>query len=701
MAPNRLVHEDSSYLKQHANNPVDWYPWGDEAFAEAANSNRPIFLSIGYSTCHWCHVMERESFADLEIAAFLNEHFVSVKLDREQRPDLDELYMTGLQLMGLQGGWPMSLFTNHQGEPFFGGTYFPPHQFLERLKQIQALWQDRRDDVMQQASQLSANIDQMNRSHPGSAIVNETTIQTAISDLLARFDSVNGGFSHQPKFPMEPQLLFILDSLRRHPNEALSSALHLTLQKMAEGGLFDQVAGGFHRYSVDAAWQVPHFEKMLYNQALLIQIYTEAGELLGDPYLKSIGERTTQYVLRDLTSKDGRFFSATDADSEGEEGRFFVWTLAELTEVLSTDQLTLVNDLYDVTAEGNFDGANVLALKRSLDAYRVQTDTSNNSLQEKLNEIHDLLYRRREQRVKPLRDEKFVASWNGMMISALVRTGHLVAAERAAESVWKNQVIEDKLFRVGFGESASTPATLEDYAYVANAYFELYYALDAERWLSRGQRLTTTMNKCFWDDSEGGYFVSESASNGPLISRSKNPKDSAIPSANAVALKVLLTAFETTGSLALKQQANRLLATFSQQVIDSPIQHCSLLIGSNQLRDGSRASVQFASDGNIRVQLCGEAGRYKLDFALQPGWHVNANTVADKALIATSVVGATAEFPEPKLIQVAYQEEKLPVFEDTFTVNLTNPGRHVIVCLQPCNDQVCLKPETLTFYVPN
>jgi uncharacterized protein len=400
---NELIHEDSPYLVQHAHNPVNWVPWGDEAFESARQEDKPVFLSIGYSTCHWCHVMEHESFDNVQIAEYLNEHFICIKLDREQRPDLDDVYMTGLQVMKGQGGWPMSNFLTHEGYPFYAGTYYPPDNFLDILKQLAEAWRTRRAEIQSQATEVSNAIVKYTSAKNSAEELGGELISRAASELVARLDETNGGFGSAPKFPNESQLLLLIDDIRRSQSSDSLHALTLTLDKMYQGGIYDQVAGGFHRYAVDSQWLVPHFEKMLYNQAQLLSVYSQAFGLTGDPAYKRIATEIANYVVRDMTDLEGGFYSATDADSEGEEGLFFVWTPDELKTCLTQDQVAFVTEVYGVTDDGNFEGHNILNLDGSLEDYADAHDLDINELLVELQKIKECLYQSREQRVHPLR----------------------------------------------------------------------------------------------------------------------------------------------------------------------------------------------------------------------------------------------------------------------------------------------------------
>ena len=417
---NRLIREDSPYLLQHAHNPVNWYPWGDEAFEIAKQEYKPIFLSIGYSTCHWCHVMEVESFDNVEIAKVLNEHFISIKMDREQYPDIDEAYMTGVQLMSGHGGWPMSNFMLNDGRPFFGATYFPPPTFMKLLQQIAEAWNEKFDELESSATKIGEAIDRILSERKKAASL-EPEINNHVSQaLFQREDRSLGGLAGAPKFPQEPLLLFMLDYGERHRHVNAVEFASRSMEAMGRGGIYDQVAGGFHRYSVDAEWLVPHFEKMLYNQSQLSLVNLHAYRVSGNPFFKRVLFQTLEYVLRDMQLPEGGFYSATDADSEGAEGIFFLWSVEQLQDALSKDEAKLIVDVFGVSESGNFEGSNILTFSKTFADHEEQFGPE---FENKLDSILKKLYQVREQRIHPLRDDKLIVAWSSAMITSLAKAG--------------------------------------------------------------------------------------------------------------------------------------------------------------------------------------------------------------------------------------------------------------------------------------
>lgn len=710
---NRLVHESSPYLMQHAHNPVDWYPWGKEAFGKAAREDKPVFLSIGYSTCHWCHVMEHESFDNEEIAAFLNQHFISIKLDREQRPDLDDVYMTGVQMLTGQGGWPMSNFLTPTGKPFYAGTYFPPANFMAVLQQIDSVWHERRDDVLKQADEVTTGISRFTAARAEShQLVNDLT-RVASAELLDRFDAVNGGFGGAPKFPNESQLLLLLEDWQRHRDLAVFEAFSITLDQMCKGGIYDQVAGGFHRYTVDASWLVPHFEKMLYNQAQLVRVYSRAASLTGSVTWRRVVEQTIEYLTRDMMSEQGGFYSATDADSEGEEGKFFVWTRGELKSLLTNSDFELVTTLYGVTETGNFEGANILNLQTSIEDYAKDNGLALTELVTRINDINAILYRVRESREHPLLDEKEITAWNGLMITSLAHASidldnreYLTTAIRAAENLWRNawSPADQLLWRITLGDEHSIPGNLEDYACLSEALLTLYQVTLDDAFLERGKQIVAAMLALFWDDIDGGFFLARQADEGPMITRPKSPMDGATASGNSVALHSLVRLFEVTGDAAIEARINATINAFSGLLKASPSAFSYFIVAAEQYRAGGRGPVLFVADGNIRVTARRRREEEKgevvqIGISCRNDWHINGHDIADTNLVPTSVTagGARVNYPEGATYRGEVNIDVARI--DVAGFDVTKDTRDIEVTLQPCNNEVCLAPTTLRFRV--
>ncbi|MCC6350402.1 MAG: thioredoxin domain-containing protein [Candidatus Eisenbacteria bacterium] len=550
-APNRLALEKSPYLLQHAHNPVDWYPWGEEAFARARAEDRPIFLSIGYATCHWCHVMERESFEDPEVAAALNAHFVCIKVDREERPDVDRVYMTAMQAAGMGGGWPLNVFLTPQLEPFYGGTYFPPRAvdsrpgMLELLPRVHEAWTNERAALVQQGSRVLAAVESLARAGGEAAAYDELARQCAAA-LERSFDKANGGFGGRPKFPSTVNLAFLLRWWARAPHER-GNALDMVraqLDAMRAGGLHDHLGGGFHRYSVDERWLVPHFEKMLYDQALIADAYLDAFHACGETAYADTARGVFRYLARDLTGPGGEFHSAEDADSEGEEGRFYVWTPAQLAGVLGGEEARLFALRYGVTPQGNFEhGASVLHEAHALDelARRLGTDAA--GLGARLARARAALLSARELRPRPLRDDKVVTAWNGLAIASCARGARVLgepalakAAARAATFVWERlrDPAGGALRRRWREGEAAGEGQLDDYAFLARGMLELYRATFEPLWLERAVALTEAQIERFWDEHDGAFFESP-AGDASVRVRMKDGFDGAEMAGNSVA----------------------------------------------------------------------------------------------------------------------------------------------------------------------
>ncbi len=554
--PNQLANEISPYLLQHADNPVHWYPWGPEALNKAKDEQKPIFLSIGYSACHWCHVMAHESFESEPIAGILNEHFVSIKVDREERPELDQIYMEAVQILTGHGGWPMSVFLTPDLEPFFGGTYWPARArggmpgFDQVLRAVTDAWNNRRDETVQQARRLTEAIrDSELVSQPGDREqLNRRLFEVAEQFYARLFDAQHGGFGTAPKFPHPMELRVLLRWHRRTKRPRLLNMATTTLDKMAAGGIYDHLGGGFHRYSVDQDWLVPHFEKMLYDNALLAATYVEAWQVTQNGDYARVVREILDYVLRDMTDPLGGFYSTEDADSEGEEGKFYVWTPAEIESVLSSEKAKTFSYVYDVTGAGNFEGHNILHLAKTTAQCAKILGRDPEEFERELAESRAKLLEARAMRVRPGRDDKILVSWNGLMIDAMARAGvaldelrYLQGATAAA------QFLVDHLRDDGGGllhtwraGQAKGQAYLDDYAALANALVSLYEARFEERWIDEAVRLADNILRRFADPEGTGFFTAPSDSLEPLIARKKDLLDSSVPSGSALAVTALL-----------------------------------------------------------------------------------------------------------------------------------------------------------------
>lgn len=571
--PNRLAQESSPYLQQHGSNPVDWFPWGAEALARALAEDKPIFLSIGYAACHWCHVMEHESFEDADTAEILNRNFVCIKVDREERSDLDSIYMQAVVAMTGHGGWPMSVWLNPQREPFYGGTYFPPERrhgmpgFKELLRNLAEAWQQRRGELQENARTMLEHLrSPAAAGGAAGALPDAGLLPQALQAVLQSFDWSNGGWGAAPKFPQPMTIEFLL---RQHACSADPLALEMaerTLQAMAAGGMYDQLGGGFHRYAVDDHWLVPHFEKMLYDNAQLARVYLHAFQVTGKPLYKRIVEETCDYLLREMTEPGGGFYSAQDADSEGEEGRFFVWSVAEVQKILQVDA-PLFMEAFDVTAGGNFEGHSILHVQVPLALLAEKYKLAEAEVESRLARARMQLWAVRERRIKPLRDEKVLTAWNGLALAALAeaarvlgRADYLLAAQRNAEFVLGTlHTANGRLLRTWrAGSPAKLNAYLEDYANYADGLLELYQATFDERWFVAARQLADAMLEHFADAS-GGFFDT-SADHEQLITRPKDLQDNAVPGGNGMAAGVLVRLAAYTADARYSSAAEQVLA---------------------------------------------------------------------------------------------------------------------------------------------
>jgi uncharacterized protein len=568
---NRLAGETSPYLLQHQHNPVDWYPWGEEALERARREDKPILLSIGYSACHWCHVMERESFEDESIALLMNENFVNVKVDREERPDLDQIYMTAVQMMTRHGGWPLTVFLTPDLVPFYGGTYFPPEDrhgmpgFPRVLTGVAEAYRAKPEEVRESAAELLAELSRSGITRESNEPVATELLDSAASALARAYDARHGGFGGAPKFPPSMALEFLLRQHRRASDQFSIEIVRHTDRRMAEGGLYDQLGGGFHRYSTDARWLVPHFEKMLYDNALLSRHYLHAYQATGEEFFRRVVEETLDYVTREMTGPEGGFYSTQDADSEGVEGKFFVWGKREIEELLGAEDARLFNAFYGVTESGNFEGENILHVTRAADEVARELGVETARLEEALRRGRRILFEARERRVKPGRDEKVITAWNGLMLESfaeaaavLERPDYRATAERNAAFVLENLRRDGLLLHVYKDGRARHVGFNDDYAFFVSGLVTLFETTGEPRWLEEAVALADKMVEEFWDDDGGGFFYT-GRSGERLIVRNKDYFDNAIPSGNSVAAELLLRLSALTGDEGYRRKAVSLL----------------------------------------------------------------------------------------------------------------------------------------------
>ena len=752
--PNALGSEKSPYLRQHAFNPVDWMPWGPDALARAAALDKPIFLSVGYAACHWCHVMERESFENQTIADIVNQHFVCIKVDREERPDIDEIYMTAVQRMTGHGGWPMSVFLTPDGRPFYGGTYFPPTRrqgrigFLELTTQLAEAWHERREEVESVADTLCADLQESTRQRPlpspGGALDAGQLLQDAVSGLEDRFDPEYGGFGDAPKFPPHHALRLLCRALAGGDTRA-AALLTITLDRMAQGGLYDHVGGGFHRYCTDRVWLLPHFEKMLYDNALLARVYADAGELLGNPAWLRVARETCDWVIDTMREPEGGFVAAWDADSEGEEGRYYVWSRAEAEALAGTAWC----DRYQLTPEGNFHdeatgrrtGMSIPHLGLGPEAPRLP-----DSLTPEECAGREALRAARARRVPPLRDHKVLASWNGLMIGALARCGAVldepryVEIARDAARFCLGPLSPDGhlMHRWAEGEAA-IPAFLDDMAYLADGLLDLADATGESVWRTSAEKLAQAILDDFRDDEDGGFFFASEHRHERLVARSKDLFDGALPSANGVAMRVLARlggrfADEAhrigeiyTGVMARAPQATSTLIEALGIAGDAPATDVESVRGhpSGVAPTPPVDHSNHAANTPVAVLLGHSAlvvsagGRHRMPITIRVADSIHIGPGDDSAgmvqpsRIAISGLPATldvvsVEWPEPVEQDLAGARERVFVGEIVVNVNIqcdlsadpeSGIGRIELNC-QPCTDRYCLAPTTIAVDLP-
>jgi uncharacterized protein YyaL (SSP411 family) len=598
---NRLAREKSPYLLQHAHNPVDWYPWGDEAFKKAKAEDKPIFLSIGYSTCHWCHVMENESFEDDEVARLLNETFVSIKVDREERPDIDSYYMTVCGLLSGTGGWPLTIIMSPAKQPFFASTYLPKMSrfgrigLLELIPQVANIWKTRREKILKSSGDISELVKQASQEK-GTGKLTDSILQAAYEGLVAQYDEKTGGFGNAPKFPTPHNLFFLM---RHWQSTGQEKALHIvehTLTAMRMGGIYDHTGYGFHRYSTDAQWHLPHFEKMSYDQALLTLAYTEAYQITKKQFYKVTAGEIIEYVLRDMISKQGAFYSAEDADSEGQEGKFYLWAENEIAGILNVTEYKVIKEAFNIQTAGNYvdeatrqqTGRNLLHMSRSHSELAVALGISEDELMKHLTAAREKMFRYREKRTHPHKDKKILCDWNGIMIAALSKAGRILEKERyikiakRAADFLLTEMLDSKgqLYHRYIDGERAIQGFLDDYAFLAWGLIELYEASFNTRYLQAAIRLNELTKAIFGDTDGGAFFFTPKGNELPL--RKKEKYDGAVPSGNSLAMLNMLRLARLTGHADLEEQANQIAENFAYAIQQHPLNHVQMLIGLNQ-----------------------------------------------------------------------------------------------------------------------
>jgi len=617
--PNRLIHEKSPYLLQHAYNPVDWYPWGPKAFDKARREDKPILLSIGYSTCHWCHVMEQESFQDLEVARLMNEVFVSIKVDREERPDIDNIYMLVCQIISDRSGWPLNIVMTPDKKPFFAATYIPKESrfgrigMLELIPRIKDFWGNRRDEVLNSAESIALFLREMSKD-AGTEKIDKSLLKVAYEELTRVFDERHGGFSDAPKFPIAHKLIFLLRYWKRSGDERALEMVEKTLQAMRHGGIYDHVGFGFHRYSTDAKWLLPHFEKMLYDQALLSMAYIEAYQATGKEEYRETADEIFAYILRDMTSPEGGFYTAEDADSEGEEGKFYLWTEEEISQALEKEEADFTIKVFNIEKAGNFAeestgmklGRNILHLIKSISQIAPGLGLPEQEVRKLIETSRQRLFRVREGRIRPHKDDKILTDWNGLLIASLAKgtqvldePRYMEAARGAVDFILKNMVTPDGrlLHRYRDGEAA-IQANIEDYTFLIWGLLELYEATFNTDFLKTAIDLNGNLMKHFWDDGQGGFYFTPDDGEDLLI-RQKEVYDGPTPSGNSVAMLNLLRLGRITANPDLEEKAKKIGTVFSKQIKQSPPIYTLFMVA---LDFGTGPSCEVVIVGNSQAE---------------------------------------------------------------------------------------------------
>ncbi|MCU0343672.1 MAG: thioredoxin domain-containing protein [Ignavibacterium sp.] len=597
--PNKLINEKSPYLLQHAYNPVDWFPWGEEAFEKARSEDKPIFLSIGYSTCHWCHVMEKESFEDEEVAKLMNDAFVSIKVDREERPDIDGIYMSVCQMITGGGGWPLTIVMTPDKKPFFTGTYFPKHNrfnrigMIELVPRLKEVWAVKKDEVLKSADEIASSLNKQNFIVDSNKI-DESILDKAYTELNKRYDEAYGGFGSAPKFPSPHNLLFLLRYWKHKDEPKALRMVEKTLNEIRRGGIYDHIGFGFARYSTDQHWLVPHFEKMLYDQAMLVMAYTDTFLATKNDFYKDTAKEILEYVLRDMTHPEGGFYSAEDADSEGEEGKFYLWDADELRSVLDKEESDFAIKVFNVADDGNWideskgmmPGTNILHFKKSNKELADELNITKDDFLKKLESIRKKLFNYREKRIHPHKDDKILTDWNALMISALAKAAqafddpsYCEAAEKSYKFIEKYLTAKNGrlIHRFRDGESG-LPVHIDDYAFLKNALIDLYESTFKVKYLKRAIDLNEILMREFWDDKSGGFYFTSSSSE-ELITRQKEVYDGAIPSGNSIALLNLIRLSRFTANTYFENKASVLVRYFSGYISRSPSAFCMFMCG--------------------------------------------------------------------------------------------------------------------------
>ncbi|MEX2670540.1 MAG: DUF255 domain-containing protein [Phycisphaeraceae bacterium] len=754
--PNRLIESTSPYLLQHAYNPVDWHEWNADTLAEAKRHDKPIFLSVGYSTCHWCHVMEHESFERDDVAALLNDLFIPIKVDREERPDIDEQYMLATQLSTRRGGWPNSVVLTPDGRPWFAGTYFPRPQFMQMLIQLGQAWRERRDEVEQQADRFAQAIREAGAaSHATTAQpLSLAALHRGVSYFESAYDERNGGFGGAPKFPPHGALAMLLQQQRMQPDDKRLAIINHTLDAIERGGIHDHVGGGFHRYATDSRWFLPHFEKMLYDNAQLMQAYTQAFTITNEPRYRQVVARVFAWLKREMIDQQSGIYSALDADSEGEEGKYYVWTIAELADVLGPDDAEIFAAVYGTTEQGNYmdeatrerTGANVLYLPESIEAAAQTLNVDATELNDRLTAMREKLLHRREQRIRPHLDDKVLSGWNGLMFGALAQAGrtfnepaYIEAAKAAADFVLGHMRTDGRLHRSWRNGKTTGVGYLDDYAYVASGLLDIYKANEDPHYLQAARALIVTMIEDFHDPAAGGFYFTSGSHESLLLRAKELGGGGNMPSGNGVAASAMIRLAINTGEKRYAELAADTLNAFAGMMWSNPHGSESLLVALGEYVQAAEhhqlpplvQELQSDADvalrrGPLRVEAYlshdtvtpGQQLHAAIRLTLDDGLHVYANPTGSSGLTPTEITIepprvatlSNVAYPEPQQLTDPILNEPMHVYQGSVTILAS---LHVVddapqgdadirlnVKCQACDDQACLEPELIRLELP-
>jgi len=710
---NHLINEDSPYLLQHAHNPINWYSWSGEAFEKAKLENKIIFLSIGYATCHWCHVMEDESFDNLAISSLMNGNFVAIKVDREVHPDVDATFMNISRLTTGVAGWPLNVFLTPDGNAFRTHTYIDKDELLSILPQVASLWENYPSQIVASANDNS-NMVQQTRTTQNKLAKGEfgpSITQLAIKNIKDKFDVFDGGFGESTKFPQESLLLFLINEQFSNPSNDKLEILTKSLDAMAQGGFYDVVAGGFHRYAIGGDWRIPHFEKMLYNQALLSKVYTRAYQLTKNPLYKRISTRTLDYVINVLKDKNGGFYSATDADSDGREGAYFIWSINELKSVLTKSEFITLSKWLDLSDNVYFDDKKII---------RFSDDSKNHSrTSQPLDSILYKLNSHRLLRPSPLTDNKILLSWNSLLVSALLEAGrtfdqpkYLMSGINTLNYLYSTLNSNNELKRMIINNKVSKLAIFEDYVYLTNALLDAYDQNYQPQWLSRAEKLVSQMNAYFLDKENFGYHMA--TQDNRLSASIKQLRDNAILSPNGMAYQVLLRLYNRTGKQEYVDHARQLINAYSYIIKTNPESYTSFLQGFNYWKYGESGDVQYAYDGNIQIHSAYDNGSILIKIRLRPGWHINSHYPIQSGLIGTNITNLNDDnwdlhgisFPKGNLKKLSFSNNKVLVYENQVIVSgkltskTNNPTKiNLQLHIQACSDRVCMPPTKVALNI--